>query len=75
MKNLEPLKQITNIQTGTSDKKTISNQPHEIKAAAESFKCSPIAIHIAKHETKSNDRETIRKFIEEKRGSSVGIII
>lgn len=57
------------------DKKTISNQPHEVKAAAVSMKCEPIAIHLAKHVTKSNDREVIKKFIETNRGSSVGVII
>lgn len=75
MKNLEPLKQVTNIKTGTSDKKTISNQPHEIAAAAKSMRVEPIVIHLAKHITKSNDREVISIWVDQWRGSSVGVII
>jgi DNA invertase Pin-like site-specific DNA recombinase len=57
------------------DKKTISNQPHEIAAAAKSMGVEPICIYLAKHETKSNNREVIKEWIEKWRGSSVGVII
>ena len=57
------------------DKKTISNQPHEIAAAAKSMGVEPIAIHLAKYETKSNDRTIIKEWLEKWRGSSVGVII
>jgi DNA invertase Pin-like site-specific DNA recombinase len=57
------------------DKKTISNQPHEIAAAAKSMGVEQISIYLAKHETKSNNREVIKEWIEKWRGSSVGVII
>lgn len=57
------------------DKKTISNAPHEISSAAAAFKVEPIAIHLAKYNTKSNDRTVIKEWIEKWRGSSQGVII
>lgn len=59
----------------TKDKSLISDQPHEIASAARSMKVEPIAIHLAKVHTGSNDRSIINEWIEKWRGSSVGVII
>jgi len=56
------------------DQKTISDEPHEIAAAAKSMKCLPIVIHMAKHITESNNRKVIAEFIKKHKGSSVAVI-
>lgn len=60
---------------GAKDKLTISNQPYEISQAAKALGVEPIAIHLAKVHTGSNDRTVIAEFIKKHKGSSVGVII
>lgn len=52
-------------QDAWKDSLNISNQPHEIAYAAEKMNVTPFVIHMAKHFTKSSDRELIYEWIKE----------
>lgn len=53
----------------------ISNAESQINQAAKTLNVDPIVIRVAKYLSKSNDRETIYRWIENHMGDTMGILI
>ena len=46
------------------DNKTVSNEPHELKAVADKYHIPVSQVMEAKEQTRSNDRDVIESYIE-----------
>lgn len=57
------------------DEKTISDSVAEINRAAKTLNVDPIVIRVAKYLSKSNDRDTVYKWVENHMGDCMGINI
>lgn len=52
----------------SKDANTISNDHREIEQAAKTMNVPVYVIHLAKHETQSNDRKEVYEWIERNKG-------
>lgn len=66
-----PLEPVEEKETrGAKDSDTISDEPHEINAAAHALGVLPITIHFAKYKIDTNNRAEIYKWVQDNKGES-----